>query len=141
MLQTLPNCRCLLAHCMVPKSPSLMSSLTGTNCSPCYNALHFVAKFSSTLLQCTPPCYNVHYPVTMYSAFNLVTMNFTMQQCNPSCHKNCTSHFYNLYSTSKLLQCTLDPRSIFLYFPLYCYVSTMLLSSPPCYIIFHHGTV
>ena len=31
VMQTLPNYRCLLAHCMVPKS--LMSTLSGTNCS------------------------------------------------------------------------------------------------------------
>ena len=32
-MQTLPNYRCLLAHCIVPKSLSLMSTLSGTNCS------------------------------------------------------------------------------------------------------------
>ena len=31
-MQTLPNYRCLLAHCMVLKSLSLMSTLSGTNC-------------------------------------------------------------------------------------------------------------
>ena len=33
VMQTLRNYRCLLAHCMVPKSLSLMSTLSGTNCS------------------------------------------------------------------------------------------------------------
>ena len=32
-IQTLPNYRCLLAHCIVPKRVSLMSTLTGTSCS------------------------------------------------------------------------------------------------------------
>ena len=33
VMQTLPNYRYLLAHCMVPKSLRLMSTLSGTNCS------------------------------------------------------------------------------------------------------------
>ena len=52
MIQTLRNYRCLLAHCMVPKSLSLMSTLSGTNCS---------APNKQTLKDKLPPCADCLY--------------------------------------------------------------------------------
>ena len=61
VIQALPNYRCLLAHCIVPKSLSLMSTLTGTNCSAPNKQTLKDTSFLLVLTDCTS---TVSVPVT-----------------------------------------------------------------------------
>ena len=60
-IQTLPNYRYLLAHYMVPKSVSLMSTLSGTNCSAPNKQTLKDTSFLVALTACTS---TVNVPVT-----------------------------------------------------------------------------
>ena len=59
VMQTLPNYRCLLAHCMVPKG--LMSTISGTNCSAPNKQTLKDTSFLFVLTACTS---TVSMPVT-----------------------------------------------------------------------------
>ena len=60
VMQTLPNYRYLLAHCMVPQSLSLMSTLSGTNCSAPNKQTLKDTSFLFVLTACT----STNVPVT-----------------------------------------------------------------------------